>query len=107
MDLRKRPQETFLADYDTPGREQIEFLLHRLQQKQFFYSKAFQDMTQNSLFHYMHIANCKISQRVAIDRAGGRPLTEKELFSLKFVSYAWPRQRARKRYGLPDFENSY
>lgn len=82
-------KETFLTHYNTPSREQIEFLLRRLQQKQFFYSKAFQDMTQNSLFTYMHTANCRITEAVARERAGGRALTEKELFSIRFVSYAW------------------
>jgi len=37
----------------------------------------------------MHTANCRITQSVAVERAGGRELTEKELFSIKFVSYAW------------------
>jgi len=82
-------QETFLENPHTPSKEQIEFLLRRLEKRQFFYSKAFQDMTQNSLFHYMHTANCRITQSVAVERAGGRELTEKELFSIKFVSYAW------------------
>lgn len=82
-------QETFLADHNTPSREQIEFLLNRLQKKQAFYSKAFQDMTQNSLFAYMHTANCRITEAMAKERSGGRMLTEKELFSIKFVSYAW------------------
>jgi len=82
-------QETFLENPHTPSKEQIEFLLRRLEKRQFFYSKAFQDMTQNSLFHYMHTANCRITQSVAVERAGGRDLTEKELFSINFVSYAW------------------
>lgn len=82
-------QETFLADHNTPSKEQITFLLHRLKNRQYFYSKAFQDMTQNSLFAYMHMANCRITESLARERAGGRALTEKELFSIKFVSYAW------------------
>ncbi len=82
-------QETFLTYHSTPSKEQIEFLLRRLKDKQYFYSKAFQDMTQNSLFTYMHNANCDITHAIAYERFGGRPLTEKELFSIKFVSYAW------------------
>ena len=46
-------------------------------------------MTQNSLFQYMHTANCRITQSIATERAGGRELSEKELFSIRFVSYAW------------------
>jgi len=82
-------QETFLENPHTPSKEQNEALLRRLEKKQFFYSKAFQDMTQNSLFHYMHMANCRITQSVAGERAGGRALSEKELFSISFASYAW------------------
>lgn len=82
-------QETFLEDYSTPSKEQIEFLLRRLKEKQSFYSKAFQDMTQNSLFAYMHNANCRITETLARERRGNRELTEKELFSIRFVSYAW------------------
>lgn len=82
-------KEALLSDHTTPSREQTEFLLRRLQQKQSFYSKAFQDMTQNSLFAYMHTANCRITEALAAERTGGRALTEKELFSIRFVSYAW------------------
>ncbi|MBQ2853954.1 MAG: TetR/AcrR family transcriptional regulator C-terminal domain-containing protein [Oscillospiraceae bacterium] len=82
-------QETFLSAHNTPSREQTEFLLCRLQRRQSFYSKAFQDMTQNSLFAYMHTANCRITEALAIERVGGRALTEKERFSIHFVSYAW------------------
>jgi len=78
---QKDLQAVFLADHETPSKEQIEYLLRRLKQKQFFYSKAFQDMTQNSLFHYMHTANCELTESVARERAGGRPLTDMELFS--------------------------
>lgn len=82
-------KDTFLAEPSTPSVEQITFLLHRLKRKQFFYSKAFQDMTQNSLFTYMHIVNCQITESIARERTGGRQLTERERFSIKFVSYAW------------------
>lgn len=82
-------KETFLSEHHMESKEQIIYFLQLLKKKQSFYSKAFQDMTQNSLFDYMHSANRKTTEELALEHTNGQPLTQEELFSIKFISYAW------------------
>ena len=70
-------------------REETLFLLHRIQEKQFFYQKAFEAVNQNSLFTYMQNVNSKTTEAVFKRQLHLETLTDQQLFTIKYNSYAW------------------
>ncbi len=70
-------------------REEILFLLYRIKEKQFFYQKAFENTNQNSLFSYIQNTNSKITENVYKKQFHTDELTEQQLFTIKYNSYAW------------------
>ena len=70
-------------------KEETLFLLYRIKEKQFFYQKAFENANQNSLFTYIQNANSKITEAVFKKQLHVEELTEQQLFTIKYNSYAW------------------
>lgn len=70
-------------------REQTLFLLYRIQEKHYFYHKAFKDANQNSLFSYIQNANSHITEQIFKEHLQLPELTETQLFTIKYNSYAW------------------
>ena len=70
-------------------KEETLFLLCRIKEKQFFYQKAFENTNQNSLFAYIQNANSKITETVFKKQFHTDELTEQQLFTIKYNSYAW------------------
>lgn len=71
------------------SKEIILFLLYRIKEKQFFYQKAFKNTNQNSLFTYIQNVNYKVTVDLFKKEFQSDELTEQQLFTIKYHSYAW------------------
>lgn len=71
------------------SKDQTSLLLKRIKEKHFFYRKAFEDTNQNSLFSYMRAANLRITEDILKHHLQVDELTEEQLFSINYHSYAW------------------
>ena len=88
--IYEKDLERSFEQYDNYfSKDQTRLLLERIQEKHFFYRKAFEDTNQNSLFSYMRAANCRITKDILKHHLQTDELTEEQCFSVNYHSYAW------------------